>query len=303
VNLRFRKIREDKMNSSNKSLSRQITESAVRVAIAIIGLLILRGILSLLPMLRTEPVYTASWQNGPVTRDNFPLALSTDDQLQWLQAEAREIEREQSTLDRRGLDPSTYALSVQNAILLGTKLAIFPITIAKAVVDTLIFVMILLFCRSLTVLFRLNYRKIPELGLMMSLGLVTIVVAIAYHSYQGIAYPFLFPDNYAIYGWVFLVLVLAPLVFLAVVVARNMDAIAGAVMQSGSVLTAPTPTVAAPCSSCGQVIVAGTKFCPNCGTAPTPTQSSAAARSVCPSCGAENPRTAKFCKECGRSVR
>ena len=295
------------MNSSNKSLSRQVTETAVRVAIAIIGLLILRGILSLLPMLRTEPLYTASWQNEslyepPNTQGKVWQDIISNNQFQWLTDEAREIEREQSTLNRDGVDPATYALRVQNAILLGTKLAIFPITIAKAVVDTLIFVMILLFCRSLTVLFRLNYRKMPELGLMMSLGLVTIVVAIAYHSYQGIAYPFLFPDNYAIYGWVFLVLVLAPLVFLAVVVARNMDAITGAVMQSGSVLTAPTPTVAAQCGSCGQVIVPGTKFCPNCGTAPTPTQSSAAARSVCPSCGAENPGTAKFCKECGRSV-
>ena len=203
----------------------------------------------------------------------------------------------------RDVEPATYALRLQNAILLGTKLAIFPITIAKAAVDTLIFAMILLFCRNLTVLFRSSYRKMPDLGLMMSLGLVTIVVAIAYRSYQGIAYPLLFPDNYAIYSWTFLVLVLVPLVFLAVVVARNMDAITGAVMQSGSVLTAlaPTPSVGTQCS-CGQVIAVGTKFCPNCGTASSPAQSTAAARSVCPSCGAENPGTAKFCKECGRSV-
>ena len=138
---------------------------------------------------------------------------------------------------------------------------------------------------------------------MMSLGLVTIVVAIAYHSYQGIAYPFLFPDNYAIYGWVFLVLVLAPLVFLAVVVARNMDAITGAVMQSGSVLTAPPPVITAQCSNCGQPVTAGTKFCPNCGAAANSVRSSAAAKSICPSCGAENPGSAKFCKECGRSVQ
>jgi ribosomal protein L40E len=297
------------MSQNRKLLSQQVTESAVRVAIAIIGLLILRGILSLLPMLRTEPVYTASWQNtvlygpsSPLLNENFPQGLS-DAQLQWLADEIREIEREHQTLLRRGSgNPLTDAVSVQNAILLGTQLAIFPITIAKAAVDTLIFAMILLFCRSLVYLFRSNYPKMPDLGLMMSLCLVTAVVAIAYHSYQGLAYPFLFPDNYSIYGWVFLVLVLAPLVFLGVVVARNMDAITGAVMQSGSALAAPPPAITAQCSNCGQPVAAGTKFCPNCGSASSPARSSVAARSICPSCGADNPNSAKFCKECGHSV-
>ncbi|HLH55031.1 MAG TPA: zinc ribbon domain-containing protein [Verrucomicrobiae bacterium] len=228
---------------------------------------------------------------------------SSNNQLQWLAAEIQEIQQEQGNLNRN-VDPATYALRLQNAILLGTKLAIFPITIAKAAADTLIFAMILLFCRNLTFLFRSNYRKMPDLGLMMSLGLTTIVVAIAYHSYQGIAYPFLFPDNYAIYGWVFLVLVLAPLIFLTVVVARNMDAITGAVMQSGSVLAAPPPPlVTAQCSNCGQPVPAGTKFCPNCGTAANAVRPNAAARSVCLSCGAENPSSAKFCKQCGQSVQ
>jgi hypothetical protein len=229
--------------------------------------------------------------------------LPSNEQYQWLAAEVQEIEREQNALGRGGIDPATYALRLQNAILLGTKLAIFPITIAKAVVDTLIFVMILLFCRNLTLLFRSNYSRMPDLGLMMSLGLVTAVVAIAYHSYQGIAYPFLFPDNYAIYGWVFLVLVLAPLIFLAVVVARNMDAITGAVMQSGSVLAAPAPMLTPQCGNCGKPVAAGAKFCPHCGAASGPARSSAATRSVCPSCGADNPDSAKFCKECGRSVQ
>lgn len=169
-------------------------------------------------------------------------------------------------------------------------------------VDTIIFAMVLLFCRRLVYLYRFHYPKLPDLGLMMSLALATIVVAIAYHSYQGIAYPFLFPDNYSMYGWVFLVLVLAPLVFLGLAVARNMDALTDLVMHSGSTLAGPPPGGATQCS-CGQAIAAGTKFCPNCGTVSSPAQSTAAARSVCPSCGANNPSTAKFCKECGRSVQ
>lgn len=89
------------MNGQSKSLSQQVKESTVRLVIAIVGLLILRGILSLLPMLRTEPVYTVSWQNSalygphsPLLDANFLQSLS-DAQVQWLADEIREIAREQ----------------------------------------------------------------------------------------------------------------------------------------------------------------------------------------------------------------
>lgn len=295
------------MTVATRTLGQQVTERIVRVAIAVVGLLILRGVLSLMPMLRSNPVYTASWHGvsfydlkNPRSPQDIWQALS-DAQVQAL---LEEIQREENRLRAIGqqTDPG-YALRVQNEILLGTYLAIFPITIVKAAVDTLIFAVLLLFARSLVSLFRTHYTKMPDLGLMISLCLVTCVVAIAYHSYQALAYPFLFPDNYAIYGWVFLILVLAPLVGLGLVVARNMDAITAFVMHSGSALAAaPSVSPLTRCSSCGQPISGGAKFCSDCGAAASAPTSTASARSVCPSCGAENPGSAKFCKECGHPM-
>lgn len=104
-----------------------------------------------------------------------------------------------------------------------------------------------------------------------------------------------------LYGWIFLVLIAVPVVGIVALVWRNMDTITSLVMQSGSALAdAPSVGAAVRCGSCGQPIAVGVKFCPNCGTASAmPTLS---VKSVCPSCGAENPGSAKFCKECGHSV-
>jgi ribosomal protein L40E len=104
-----------------------------------------------------------------------------------------------------------------------------------------------------------------------------------------------------LYGWTFLVLIAVPVVGIVVLVWRNMDTITSLVMQSGSALAgAPSVGAAIQCGSCGQPIAVGVKFCPNCGAASVvPTVS---AKSVCPSCGAQNPGSARFCKECGHSV-
>jgi ribosomal protein L40E len=120
-------------------------------------------------------------------------------------------------------------------------------------------------------------------------------------AFQRVAVA-LFRQPPDLYGWIFLVLIAIPVVGIVVLVWRNMDTITSLVMQSGSALAgAPSVGAAVQCGSCGQPTAVGVKFCPNCGAASAvPTVS---ARSVCPSCGAENPGSAKFCKECGRSVQ
>jgi membrane protease subunit (stomatin/prohibitin family) len=49
----------------------------------------------------------------------------------------------------------------------------------------------------------------------------------------------------------------------------------------------------APCVKCGQMIPAGTKFCPNCGAGQT---------ASCPSCNAAISPGAKFCPNCGAKL-
>lgn len=55
-------------------------------------------------------------------------------------------------------------------------------------------------------------------------------------------------------------------------------------------------TSMARCPSCGSVAAAGTKFCPECGTAMQQPQSDA-----CPKCGAD-VQGAKFCPNCGAKI-
>lgn len=60
----------------------------------------------------------------------------------------------------------------------------------------------------------------------------------------------------------------------------------------------PSPGVVAGakfCSNCGNALPPGAKFCPNCGFA-------VAQAGGCPKCGTVNPPGSKFCQECGASL-
>jgi len=294
------------MTGEVKGLGQQVTERVVRVGIAVIGLLVLRGILSVMPMLRNEPIYTVTLPGVSVNMQD-PLFWQqvqrawSDPQIQALFADAQRQAFTEAMRHATNNLPSV--LQAYNESLMAAHLAIFPITIAKGVVDTLIFVLIFLFGRNLAHLFRVGYPRLPDLGQVFNLCLLLVVVGIAYQSYQGLAYPFLFPDSYAIYGWVFLALVLTPLIALAVVVARNMDAITAMVMQSGSTVAAvPAAVAAGRCSSCGAPITAAAKFCPSCGSASTAPAPITSGKKICQACGAENLATARFCKDCGRAA-
>jgi hypothetical protein len=281
-----------------RTLGSRIGETSVRIGIAIVGLLVLRGIVSVIPMLRTQPIYTAS-----IMSPQGQLNLQNLGQLQAVTAASLQalFQDAQRTALARGPavnDPASQAQAVNEAMM-SVGLAIFPITVVKALIDTFILVLLGMFGRSLSALFRSDYPRLPDLGLMISLTLLTIVAVIGYYTYQGLAYPFLMPDDLALYGWIFLALIFAPLVALAVVVTRNLDGLTALVMQSGSAFTTAAAIPAAVvCLTCGQGMPAGVKFCPHCGTA-APT---APARRFCQSCGAENAPTARFCKQCGQAV-
>jgi ribosomal protein L40E len=116
-----------------------------------------------------------------------------------------------------------------------------------------------------------------------------------------------------IYGWTFLILIAIPVVGIVVLVSRNLDAFTDVVFHAAlsSPSTARSPAVTgsaagAPatlqCGNCGQPTTADAKFCPNCGTASRAATSIASDRKFCPSCGADNPATAKFCKDCGQAA-
>ncbi|MCR4784726.1 MAG: SPFH domain-containing protein [bacterium] len=60
---------------------------------------------------------------------------------------------------------------------------------------------------------------------------------------------------------------------------------------------APPVQQGQPCSNCHQMVPAGTKFCPNCGTKVMP-----AGTVACPNCGSAVPQGSKFCPDCGTKI-
>jgi hypothetical protein len=271
-------------------MGRQIGEKLLRVSIAIIGLLVLRLILSALPMLKNPVIYAPSAAGFPALGSQNVLG---PDQLAQMQAAFGNAVA--GVLGGK-LPEAT------SDYLMQAHLAIFPLTIAFALVDTLIFILLAIFGFSLASIIRARYAKFPDLGQIFNFGILTVVVAAAYYSYQGILYPLLWPNQLDLYGWAFLVLGLAPLAGVVILVARNMDRITGAVMRSGEkALEGPA---AARCGNCGQALPSGSKFCQSCGGAAIAVLSAPASsgRKFCPSCGAENPAGTRFCGGCGNSL-
>ena len=304
------------------SLGRQVGEKAIRLTIAVIGLLLLRVILSALPMTRHPIVYLspAATQLGAGVPMGFDLngilreqknleALPPAEMLQLQQAfgaialaQGQDFEKTYNQV--AGMNASLGKAMAD--VLTGTHFIILPITIANAVIDTLIFTVLLVFGREVNLITRSSVTRLPETGTILNLLMAAIVVLLAYNSYKGILYPFLLPDYVDLYGWVFLVLGLVPLVGIAVLVAQNMDAVTAAVMRVGTgreTGAAPitTGTLAGTgsvtCTKCGHAVSANAKFCPNCAT---PVSSNN--KRFCGSCGSENAFTTKFCGECGLAM-
>ncbi|MGC1686208.1 MAG: zinc ribbon domain-containing protein, partial [Candidatus Acidiferrales bacterium] len=297
------------MTVQRSSLGHQVGEKVVRTAIAIVGLLVLRVVLSALPVLNhAGPLYPDVWADpwrAAATASPDAQKLQVMEQ-QWRDAFGDRyddlIKQFQDYVIQTGMRPNqrtdpAAALKLYQNWLISAHLAIFPITIARAVVDTLILVLLVFFGLELRNLYRSSYPRFPDLGQILNLCVLTIVAAIAYVSYQGIAYPLIGADGQQAYDWIFLLIGLAPLIGLVVMAARNMDSLTSLIMRSGTgSATAVVGSIA--CGSCGHPMQLGTKFCPNCGAGSAASAASPSARN-CSSCGAENQAAAKFCKECG----
>ena len=56
------------------------------------------------------------------------------------------------------------------------------------------------------------------------------------------------------------------------------------------------------CAACGQMIPAGSRFCPLCGVEQTQPAAAPAAAAFCPSCGQKVEAGVKFCPACGKQI-
>jgi hypothetical protein len=74
---------------------------------------------------------------------------------------------------------------MKNASAIGSTL-LTPLVVANAVVDTVIFVLILRFGVGLGRTIQANFTRLPDLGKMISLATVALVLLLAYGSYQTV---------------------------------------------------------------------------------------------------------------------
>ena len=259
-------------------MGRQIGEKALKSGVGVVGLLIIRAIASALPMLKNaSPIWQASPQDLAAGAEKALAAAMSGNTGAVVEYQRRAT--------------AAYQYAAQFG-------SITPLTVVKVVIDTVIIIILLRFGLQMSAFLRSRYTKFPALSQMLNLVFATVLVALAYSSYQGIAYPLLGLDYMQLYGWIFLLLALVPLVAIAVLVSKNMQTITGLVLHPAQPATGTLP-----CASCGAQLEYGAKFCPACGAAcPGPVAPAPAAKTWCPSCGVENKAGAKFCTGCGGTL-
>lgn len=262
------------MTTNQNSMGSEVGRRLVKAIIAVLGLIVIRIILDNLPMLKeARPIFVGGTGMAAPNAD-------------WAQIAAQYFNSGQMPQDIQ-----QYATGF-----------IFPISIANAIVDTLIFVVLIGTAAGFNGLVQSRSKRLPEGGLIILLLILTIVVALAYHSYMGVIPPLL-GKQANLYGWFSLVLGLLPLIGLIVVASRNLDAITEVIFSSTrGVASAPAPQAAGSsvtCSKCGATIAAGVKFCGSCGT-PAPISTSTG--KFCRECGVKNDSGAKFCSSCGKPL-
>ena len=279
------------LQNSSENLGHVVGKRLIRVAVAVVGLLLIRLVVSALPMLKNaEPIVL-----GPTAQEAAALGQKTPD-ARALQEYSNLI----ANLAQAKVDPSQYPNLMAHLI--------FPVSIAKAIVDTLIFIVLVLSALGFRDLILARAKRLPEGGKMLVLATFILVIALAYQSYSGVIPPLLGSES-QLYGWFFLVLGVLPLIALIVVASRNLDAITEVVFSSTTRAVTGAPQVRSVdssiiCSKCSNVVAAGAKFCSACGTPAVvePVVEPVVVKTFCSECGTKNQGGAKFCKNCGKPL-
>ena len=169
--------------------------------------------------------------------------------------------------------------------------------IVRAVVDTLIFVVIGMTVFNVHRRLRTAGPRQAAVGLLIVVGAAILVIALAYMSYDPLI-PVLIGDKQT-YNWVFLALGILAVAAFAFLVYRDLDAITEIVFRSGKKMmdrTKSIPPAAAPPAPAATAA-------PAVITAPAPVEPPALpAPAHCTNCGAALPPGARFCGQCGKAI-
>ena len=135
-----------------------------------------------------------------------------------------------------------------------------------------------------------------DLGKIVQLIFLFVAILIAYFTYKSIAEYYLI-DKYWIYTTAMLVLALIPIIFLGVVIYRNTDRVAAAIVKAGSGKPRAAK-VKVSCPGCNTPLPGKMKFCPQCGG--NVEQLFVVQESFCPACGQKYQKGQGFCAGCGQ---
>jgi len=136
---------------------------------------------------------------------------------------------------------------------------ITPVMIEQLIVDTLILAAMLRFGFQLSATLRAGSPAFPESGAIWNLFIITLVAACAQNVYSDLGQALL-RENFQLYGWVFLVLILLPLACALVLAALKVNAITEAFFRA-------VHAAAKKCPFCAARISATARFCEECGQA------------------------------------
>ena len=279
---------------SSEHFRHELAKKIITLILAVAGLLIIRAIVDNLPMIThaspillhrqkilSENALQLSPQDMTIMKSiiqnfDFGTKLAAAKFAAEMKAERRTIMNHPSIWAKAGI--------------------IFPVSIANAIIDTLIFFAALTIVQGIRSLMLFSLKQFPESGTLIFLCTLLIVVVWAYSAYEPVVLPLLGKSS-DLYGWIFLLFGIAPLVGIVVISYRNIDAI------TGLVFTSARTTLAQRCPRCRKPVESNADFCGECGL-----QLKVAAHSMtwenkkCSKCSTENGPDTKYCRNCGNPL-
>lgn len=279
---------------SNPYFRHELAKKVITLILAVVGLLIIRAIVDNLPMIRHA---------APIVLHRKQVLKFGGSNYSGSSANRRLLSKIYSSYTRSLLEGNFSKVFAKGAIqkdLLNhpTALAemgiIFPVSIANAAVDTLIFLAILTIAQGIRSLMLFSLERFRESGTLVFLSALLVVILWAYNAYGPIALPLLGRGG-DIYGWVFLLFGLAPVAGIVVISYQNMDTITNLVFASART------TLSQRCPRCRKPVDLNAEYCGECGLrlkAQYP-QVQTLESKKCSKCATENEPHAKFCRNCG----
>ena len=280
--------------TSSEQFRHEITKKVIMLIVAVGGLLVVRAVVDVLPMIRNaQPIVLSA----SVLKKDVGVVPIAGTLQRLMQTETQNKGGARLSSAFRQQYRELYRLMQRHPLSLAAMGIILPSSIANAIIDTIIFISILSIVQGSRSLMMYSSTRFLDGGTLILFFALLIVVVWAYGAYQPLVLP-LMGRSSGIYGWIFLVLGLVPVAGIMMVLYRNIDAITGLVFSSAQT------TFAQRCPRCRKPTESNADFCGECGlqlkTAVQPPMSRETR--ICPHCAQKNGPEAKFCRNCGKPL-